>query len=407
MTAFYIWCIFTIAIRKPTEFTSSVITITVSCILYFVIAHGIQTLGGFKRLAQTIFALGLFVAFVGAHQGLSPYACVTQHPTKRDMLPIADGRPCAIEPGEASWEAVTQCVKGGQPGLIYLCEKVGLFGTVSIAGRVRYVGQLMDPNELALATSMALPFAFAFFEQRRTTFRLALLLFSLATIALEIVFTQSRGGQITFAAVLGVYFIKKYGWKRGIMAGAVLAVPLVLMGGRSGDEAKASSIERLGCAASGIQMAIHYPITGVGYGQFLNYHFLTAHNAYILAVGELGFLGMVLFVTLVYVSIKVPFVVLQTDLGEGKDIDDIKSMATAMLAAFVGCAVGIFFLSWTYHYVLWINFGMAGALFALIKARYRWFTVRVTLREVGRIAAALFAFLVIYSIYIIRKGAWE
>ncbi len=262
-------------------------------------------------------------------------------------------------------------------------------------------------HEVTNADGVALPFAFAFFEQRRSTFRLALLLFTLGTIALEIVFTQSRGGQVTFASVLGVYFMKKYGWKRGVLVGATLAVPLVLLGGRSGDEAKASSLERLGCAAAGIKMAILYPLTGVGFGQFMSHHFLTAHNAYILAVGELGFLGMVLFVTLVYASIKVPFTVLQTDFGEGKEIDDIKSMATAMLAAFVGCAVGIFFLSWTYHFVLWINFGMAGALFALIKARYRWFTLRVTMREVGRIAAALFVFLIVYSLYIIKQGAWD
>ena len=42
------------------------------------------------------------------------------------------------------------CHEGGEPGAIYRCERVGLFGTVSVGeGRVRYRGVLKDPNELA------------------------------------------------------------------------------------------------------------------------------------------------------------------------------------------------------------------------------------------------------------------
>ena len=49
-----------------------------------------------------------------------------------------------------------------------------------------------------------------------------------------------------------------------------------------------------------------HPFLGVGLGQFGEYHYLTAHNSYLLALAELGFPGMVLFSSIVYLSIKIP-----------------------------------------------------------------------------------------------------
>ena len=79
------------------------------------------------------------------------------------------------------------------------------------AGRVRYLGVLLDPNEVALAIALAVPFAFAFLEIKATVFRLALLIATLMVVAAAVFFSGSRGGQIGFTAVLGAYFIKKYG----------------------------------------------------------------------------------------------------------------------------------------------------------------------------------------------------
>lgn len=405
----YFWAVTTIAIRKPSEFTSSVTTISVCLCLYLVIAFGVQRVPNFMKAVLAIFALGLFVASIGAHEGLTPFVCVMRNPGNGEANSYADGRDCSFknEAGDPI-DGHAVCQKDGKPGLAYGCEKIGFFGVSSVSGgRVRYLGVLRDPNELALATALTIPFAFAFFEQRRTTLRLVLLLFTLGTVALEIVFTQSRGGQVTFAAVLGAYFIKKYGWKRGILVGAVMAVPLVALGGRGGSEADDSALERLGCACAGIKMLMSYPITGVGFGQYTQYHFLTAHNAYILACGELGFPGAVMFIMFLYASLKIPASILATDLGESKEAETVKSMAMAMLSAFTGAAVGIFFLSWTYHYVLWITFGMSGALYSTAKGRFRQLDVRISAKEVGRVALGLLIFLVVYSLYIKKKGAWE
>ena len=41
--------------------------------------------------------------------------------------------------------------------------------------------------------------------------------------------------------------------------------------------------------------------------------------------------------------------------------ETVRPWATALLAAFAGLGVGMFFLSFAYHYVLWIYLGLSGA----------------------------------------------
>jgi len=341
------------------------------------------------------------------HQGYQPYTCVEIIPntnnTKGNITEIL----CPIVgPSGEPQDGQAKCVEAGQEGLAYVCEKPGLFGTFSVQGRVRYLGVLQDPNEVALATSMAVPFAFSFFEQKRSFSRLLLLLATLLLVGVGAFFTLSRGGQLVFATVLGAYFIKKYGYKLGLVIAAVMAAPLMLLGGRSGEEAEQSALERLEAAAEGIKMMLRYPIMGVGYGQFTQHHNITAHNAYILSAGELGFGGMCLFVTLLVISIKIPVAVLQHDFAEDPEVAKVKSLAMAMLTAFAGACLGIFFLSWTDHYVLWIHLGLSGALYSVARAKDPNFDVKLTRRDVAIAVAICVMMLIALFLQTKRKGAW-
>ena len=404
--AFVGWCFFTVAIHDPRALATNAVTLLVCLALYLVIAHGIQTVASFKRTVVVLFALGLFVAVVGVEQRHAPTECVVFNPMDRGQNAVSDGRACVNERDGELVDGTGECYDGGQQGLAYACEHVGLFGTTSIGGgRVRYLGVLTDPNELALATSIAIPFAFAFYEQKRNALRLALLVATLGVVATEIVYTQSRGGQIVLGAVLGAYFIRLYCWKRGAVVGAVLAVPLVLLGGRKGEDADASSLERLEAAGAGLKMLLHGPVTGVGYAQFAEHHYLTAHNAYILAGGELGAVGVFLFAAILYLSVKIPATVLLTEF-DNDEMEGLKPYAMATLAAFTGVLVGIFFLSWTYHYVLWIHIGLAGALYSVVKAREPEFVVKPKLVELALVFFAVMALLGAMAIYVRYKEAW-
>lgn len=403
---FWFWCIVTLALNRPSDLSTKSISISVAVTLYFVVALGIQSVPRFSKLTLVIFALGLFVAFVSVHQGLQPFTCIEIIPGTEGAKGIATSTLCPmVGPEGQQLDGQGKCQDEGQPGLAYRCEKPGLFNTTSVMGRVRYLGVLQDPNEVSLATSMAIPFAFAFLEQKRSLTRLLLLIFTLGLVGTGVVFSQSRGGQIVFASVLGAYFMKKYGYKLGVIIAGVMALPLAMLGGRGGEEAEQSSLERLEAAAEGIKMLLHSRLLGVGYGQFTEHHYLTAHNAYILSAAELGLPGMCMFIVLMMTAIKIPVAVLRHP-SYSAEVGKAKSLAMALLATFGGTTIGIFLLSWTYHYVLWIHFGLTGALYSTVKAQDPSFDVRITRRDVALALALGLVMIVGLTIHTKRKGAW-
>jgi hypothetical protein len=404
---FVIWCIITLLLNNP-SLVSRAFQLVISFLLYWLISHSVQTVKAFTRLVMTIFALGLFVAYVGADQGFNPHGCFILPPEDDGTRPFFDGQNCDAVDDMKQEDAVALCYEGADDKeLPYMCERQGLFMTSSIEGRVRYLGVLTDPNELALATSLALPIAFAFFEIKKTTFRLLLLLFAVGLIALEIVFTQSRGGQLVFGTVLGSYFVRKFGLARGVLVAAMMVLPLLLMGGRSGEAADQSSIDRLEAGSAAIHLLMAFPFKGGGHTLFTEHHHLTAHNAYLLAAGELGLPGMVTFGCMMFLCVKITSNVLGFQFAaDDKEGPAIQSLAMAMLAAFAGLIIGIFFLSWTYHYVLWIHYGLIGSLYGVMRTKYPEFRVELTRKNVLGVFIGILVFLVVWSFHIKRKGCW-
>ena len=75
----------------------------------------------------------------------------------------------------------------------------------------------------------------------------------------------------------------------------------------------------------------------------------------------------------------------------------------ALLAAFAGLVVGIFFLSFAYHYVLWIYLGLAGALYSAVRTHDPSFRVRFGLVDLAIVAAANAGILA--SVYLYTRWA--
>ncbi|MFI5289837.1 MAG: O-antigen ligase family protein, partial [Polyangia bacterium] len=376
---FFGWCLISIGVRAPWDLVDQAVVIAISIVLYLLIGHGVQTFRGLKVLATALLAITLYLSFIGVQQNYAPFGCF-QISASSEEMGVYDGRACERE---------RDCYANDpEPGADYMCERVGLFGTSSIGGgRVRYLGPLMDPNELALAIGIGLPFAFALFERKRSATRAALLLFSLALVGMAVTFTESRGGVLVVLAVLGVYFIRRFGWK-GALLGVLAAAPILLFGGRHGAEAESSSLERLECWYEGVLLFRQYPIFGVGPGQFVDHYYLTAHNSYVLAPAELGFPGMVIWSVVMYLSAKIPVSALRRlspaeppRIAPGPEADVARTWAVALLAALAGLLVGVFFLSFCYHQVLWIYVGLAGAYYCALKRHDPEWEVRFSFRE--------------------------
>ena len=112
-----------------------------------------------------------------------------------------------------------------------------------------------------------------------------------------------------------------------------------------------------------------------------------------MTLAELGPLGMLLFSIVVYLSLKIPLGVLRhvtpaSEADASGGVSVARPWAMALLAAFAGLIVGIFFLSFAYHYVLWIYVGLAGALYSAVRTHDPSFRVRFGLKDLALVLAA-------------------
>jgi hypothetical protein len=383
---FMFWCIATAAIKAPSTVGGIISEIFIVVMLFSCIAFSAQTFKGVRTLARGLVLVGIFLSIIAIHQRLAPEGCV------RFKLAGAgefDGRSC---------ETVADCIVDKEPGLGYACEHIGLFNSYALSGRVRWIGVIQDPNELAMCISVCVPLLIALYLLGPTRRRLAGLLIGGGLIILAVIYTQSRGGQLVFLAAIGVYFVRRYG-VRGAMVGLVLAMPLLLLGGRSGAEADESKMERLEALYIAMTLMVSYPLTGVGYRQFTEYNVLTAHNSYALSVAELGFPGLFLFATLLYLAGKTSILALRR-YGPDGPARAAHIWAGSLIATQAGFMIGIFLLSFNLHPVLWIFFAMNTAFYAAVKRHDPTFEVRfgwVDFARVGAFVLVISTFMFTYS----------
>jgi len=358
VVALFVWAIISTAINAGEQIVPRTLELAILFVLYGTVAHGIQRFRTFQFFAGVLTVTCLFITAVCLHQGIAPRECIGGEEREGEIEGRPDGRPC---------ETNEECRLGdAEPGVEYRCEHVGLFGTFSVEDRVRYRGDLHDPNEVALTISaggIALLIGFAF-RKRQAMWKIALagaVAMTMATVWM----TQSRGGLIAALLVPGVYIVRRFGWAM-LAPAAVVASPLLLLGGRSGEAADLSTTMRYEALESGLNMWHHSPVYGVGPRMFTEHHYLTAHNAYVLMLSELGFVGFFLFVAILYLCIKTLLVGLH-ELGIVPGTAAAQVWGMALLASLAGIAFQINTLSFSYHPVLWLFFGLVGAWYSAVR----------------------------------------
>lgn len=384
--AYLTWCLATTALRASGALSAAFSTVFICLALFFVTAHAIQSWKALRVAAVCLAAIGIFLSGVGIHQGFAPNGCIV---FKGDPRGEFDGRAC---------ETHADCIVDPEPGAHYECEHIGLFGTYSINQRVRWLGIIQDPNELSMCIALCVPLLIGLYLSRPSLGRGVIFFVFGAGIALCIVFTQSRGGQLVFLAALGVYFVRRFGI-RGLVACGVAALPVLLLGGRSGQEAELSKMERIEALYIAMTLLVRYPLTGCGFTQFGEYNTLTAHNSYALAAAELGLPGLFLFVMMMYVSAKT-FVQATLRYDAAGPARAAYIWAGALLAAQCGLMLGIFFLSFNVQPILWTFLGVCGGYYLAVRRHDPTFEVRLGPRDyavVGGIITVMITAMFVYS----------
>jgi O-antigen ligase len=394
LAAFILWGLLVTVPRTGTEgLTATWDHVGLSTIFMLLVAFSARTWGRLRSVSAMLLGVGALLCCVCIHQAMQPSECIVMDSSAGNDHAgegAPDGRSC-----DSAWE----CERNGKAHTDYACEKVGLFGTFSTGKRVRWRGTLADPNEVAVALAAIMPLSFAFAAVARRFWVSVVAVVILGLTIVTVIHTSSRGGQLVVLTVFGLYFVRRYGWK-GLLVGAVVAAPVLLFGGRSGEEAESSEVERLDLLYEGMDMIRAHPFIGVGIGQFVENvpTGQTAHNSYVLACSELGFPGSLLWLMLVYTSMKIPWTVLSRP-PAGLDAR-VLPFALALVASFAGILVGILFLSFCYKAFLFIYFGMSGALYGVVRRSCPEFEVRVAPKEIARVLVAevvLLAFVLVFS----------
>ena len=236
-------------------------------------------------------------------------------------------------------------------------------------GRIQAVGIFADPNDLALVINTVLPLVMLMIAQSRSALVRVYNLFIAAIFIFAIFLTESRGGLLALGAMAILFFYRKFGKIVGFPIGLVVMGALFVLGPRMNtiSTEEASSYGRLEAWSLAMDLFKGSPLFGIGYNHFMDYHFRTAHNSYLLCTAELGIFGLYPWLMLFYISFKNTVFVEKELLRSGQR--EFAMYAHAAHLSLVVFFLGALLLSRTYHPLLFIMIGLCTCITRVFVAR--------------------------------------
>ncbi len=234
---------------------------------------------------------------------------------------------------------------------------------VTILPRIRFRGFLSDPNDFAQFLLTLLPFFFLFYKKKNFFQNLFLCYAPSIFILVGIFYTRSRGALMGIATLVLLFMKEKIGAAAGAAVSGVLVFTLLVVGFAGGRALSVGGgMDRLDIWSDGLGMFWMSPIWGVGYGGFTEYSKLTAHNSYVLAMAELGIIGLFIWMSMIVASFLQLRWVRKTALNIPQ-LDDYARLAKLTQFSFYAFLVTAFFLSRTYTVTIYILFGISMVLY--------------------------------------------
>jgi O-antigen ligase len=275
---------------------------------------------------------------------------------------------------------------------------VGWTGLEPMLGRITYSGLFSDPNDLGQLFVICLAFCVYLFDEARGASR-AIIVAAMAWLCYGIYMTDSRGTMLAALVVLGLEGSRRYGKLLVGIFGALAATALAAVT-RFGEinAQEQSATDRIESWYQGSQMFLSHPLFGVGMGNYLEHHELTAHNSIMLAMAELGLFGFIPWIGILWFTGRmlhwlayVPHVPADPELTDATVIEAERKAALALIGVMLGFAVTAFFLSQSYRQVLFLVLGLVTARFAHASTLFTDVPRYSVLLEMPRIIAVALA----------------
>ena len=226
---------------------------------------------------------------------------------------------------------------------------------IGLDKRTRWINIFDGPGVFCVVYTIALPFALSYTAAPFGKITRAVGLVLTGLLLVGVYYTGARGGFLTAIAIIGLFLAIKSGvsLKRLIFGGALGFVILMLAPGyvTSTKDSQGSAQHRVDMWAKGLDMVTSNPAIGIGKGNFKYYTgSLIAHNSVIEVMGETGFVGLFLWIGVIYLGVK-KLLVFQAQPG----VNPLeRSCASAVGLSIVGYLVSAMFVTLEYEtfYVL-------------------------------------------------------
>jgi len=268
--------------------------------------------------------------------------------------------------------------------------RMGMFGTgaleshdARIAGSIK--GIFENSNDLAMHMVSMIPIAVALGLSSRNILKKLVYLGATGLMVGAVVVTFSRGGFIGLVAS-SLLLVRRLGKKNrvattGAMVFAVIMFLAMAPGAfssrlatifNSSADLTGSSSQRTEVLKRSIWVALRYPLTGVGIGNFKHKspRNLETHNAYTQVAAEMGLAAMVVYILFLVHPLK-RLRLIENESYSKKEQTRFYYLAIGLQASLVGFMVSSFFGAVAYHWYVYYLVGYAVCLHRLYIMKFQ------------------------------------
>lgn len=243
------------------------------------------------------------------------------------------------------------------------------YGDRPILRRIRSLGFLHDPNDLAQVLLVMLPFIGVAWRRGLWFRNFVLVCVPISFLLYGVFLTRSRGGMLGLMVLVLLALRNWLGRSRAIVLTALVVILLLALnfsGGRSISSLDSSAQGRLEAWSEGIQILKTNPLWGAGYGSFLDFSERGAHSSFVLAFSELGLIGYFFWLALIVVTIF-ELSSLRKRLPEEPLDRELSRWAGAIELSLYTFLVGAWFLTRTYIVTLYLLLALGVAVVDLAR----------------------------------------
>ncbi|MEY8215755.1 MAG: O-antigen ligase family protein [Colwellia sp.] len=273
---------------------------------------------------------------------------------------------------------------GACVGLVALYNKFNNIGLVE-GTRVtigRSIGSLLgDPNDLALVLLYPMAFAIAtFLEKSLSKFERFFSFSTFCILLYALLATQSRGGLLGFLAVVSLFAYNRIRSKILLFSGGAISMAILFIvagiserasGGAAEEGIDESAMGRLYAWEAAWNMALDNPIFGVGISNFYYNYFSysphwdglnhAVHSTWFGVLAESGFVGLILFVSLIVSTLLMSLKMLK-NINAEHHTPGIRVALNAAPAGIVGFIVSGTFLTQGFIWPVYLQVALVIAL---------------------------------------------